>query len=189
MNAANTNAKTAMLEHVTNLVADTKENSKTMKDTNSKIQRESFKQALACFLPQDEAAAGLDQYDKLSKHGHEMASIVTLNSLGLKEASAGVAEYVAGQLAKIGTMPKVETDTVKRFKELVARLNKNIVKGGIIFNGKDLSELCLEAQIKVAPCMREQMFTYTSSASVGHTVNGKKYTSLVLETIGECRHE
>lgn len=180
-----------MLEHVTNLVADTKENSKPMKDTNSKIYRQALKESLGCFVAPEVAAAGMAQFDQLAKNGEreQMATEVVLNTLGLKEAAGGISEYVQSQLTKLGTMPKVETCSVKRLKELVKRLNQNIVKGGIIFNGKDLSELCLDAQIKVAPCMREQMFTYTSSASVGHTVNGKKYTSLVLETIGECRHE
>lgn len=189
MNAAN--AKTAMLEHVESLIAATKESSKNMTNKEYQTFRKSLQEAIGVYKGQEDTERGMALFDSIAKQGErgDMALEVTLNSLGMKEATAGVAEYVAGQLAKLGSMPKVETDTVKRFKELVARLNKNIVKGGIVFNGKDLSELCLEAQIKVAPCMREQMFTYTSSASVGHTVNGKQYKSLVLETIGECRHE
>lgn len=105
----------------------------------------------------------------------------------LQESNASVvSDWIAGQLAKIGSAPKPETDSVKRFKQLVTRLNKMIQDGGsaVTVDGKGLSQFEIEqAKIKVAPCLQEQIFSYTSTAS--HTVNGKTYTEFGLDTIGE----
>lgn len=175
-----------MLEHVTNLVANTKENSKPMKDTNSKIYRESLKQALGCFVAPEVAAAGMAQFDQLAKNGEreQMATEVVLNSLGLKEASAGIVEYVSRELAKLGSAPlKVETDSVKRLKLLVERLKKNIVKGGIVINGQDLSDFAHKQALKsVSPTLQAQKYTYTATGS--ETVGGKVFKSLAIDTIG-----
>lgn len=156
-----------------------------MNAANSKLYRESLKQALGCFVAPEVAAAGMAQFDQLAKNGEreQMAAEVVLNTLGLHEAKAGVAEYVAGQLAKLGAIPRPEMDGAKRVKQLVERLKKNIVKGGIIIDGQDLSNFAHNQALKsVSPTLQAQKYTYTATGS--ETVDGKVFQSFCIDTIG-----
>ena len=173
-------AKTAALEYVQGLIDENKPKS-PMKNNDKTNYRVSLQQALAAVVPQEEVAEAIHRFDKLAKYGPEMAATVTLKSMKLGEAHASVAEYLARQLAKLGAAPKVETESVKRYRELVIRLNKMIQDGGsaVTVNGKGLSQFEIEqAKIKVAPCMQNNQFTYTATA----TVNGETVNQFVLET-------
>lgn len=178
-------AKTLMLRHVTSLVEATKEKSPMKKTNNTKtIYRESFKQALGCFVSPEDAAKGLRQFDQLNAlckdGGEEMASAVVLGTLGLHEAQAGVSDWIAGQLKKLGNSPKIETDSVKRFRELVKRINANIDKASIEIDGQTFSGFALkEAKIKN---IREDISTYTATASQSYG-DGKTCKQFGIEVI------
>ena len=107
-----------------------------------------------------------------------------MNSIGLHEASAGVKEYIAAELKKFSeSHPKIESNSLLKLRELVKRLNKQIADCAVTVDGQDVSKFAADkAKIKIAPCLREQMWTYTATASA--TVNGKTVKEFGIETIG-----
>lgn len=178
------NGKTAILEHVENLIAATKVN--PMKKSDSTIYRESLKQALGCFVSPESAAAGMHQFDQLAQNGkrEQMATEVVLNTLGLHEAKAGVAEYIAGQLEKLSTVKSPERDGIRRVKQVYSRLKANVQKGAITVGGEDLTDWARkEAAISIPPELRDERWSYQATASL----NGKIYKNLGLETVGGGR--
>lgn len=177
------NGKTAMLNHVENLIAATKSN--TMKKSDSTIYRESLKQALGCFLAPEDAAAGMAQFDSLAGNGQreQMACEVVLETLGLHEAKAGVAEYIAGQLEKLSSVKSPERDGIKRVKQVYSRLKANVQKGAILVNNEDLTDWARkEAAISIPVELQEKSFSYEATAS--HKVGEKTYKNFGLNAVG-----
>ena len=146
-----------------------------------KIYRDSLYQALGSIMPPTEVSSALERFDRLANFGLEMAIEVTLNSLGLQESRAGVKEYIAAELEKFSKGKTVQSSAILRLREIVKKLNSNIKKCGVTVDGKELEKFEMEkALVKLAPCLQEQQFTFTATA----TENGEEKVKLILEVIG-----
>ena len=177
------NAKTAMLDEVSKMLAARTEKS-PMKNNDSKIFRDSLQQAIGVYRSPQDTANAMTQFDQLAKHGENMAAEVVLNALHLHEAKAGIAEYIAGQLEKLSSIKSPERDGVKRVKQIYSRLKANVQKGAITVGGEDLTDWARrEADITIPPELRDERWTYQATASL----NGKTYKNLGLETVGGGR--
>ncbi len=120
--------------------------------------------------------------DKLVELGHGAPNHFESPVRTLNEASGSVvSEWIGRQLGKLGKAPAPETDTKKRFAELLKRINDGIDKCSIEVGGQDLSDFArAQSKLKIAPCF-QQIVSHTAVAS--HTVNGKEFKEFSLSTI------
>ena len=97
------------------------------------------------------------------------------------EATGGLKEHIAAELEKFAKGKIVESNAIRRLREVSKRLNSLIGQCHVEINGVPLSQEEI-SKIKhvLPPCLREQQWTYTATASA----NGKETAKLVLEVTG-----